>query len=105
MDEELRRILHAYLAGTVSFDRMTDWVAIHIWDAPNVENSLIDQVAHLLAFLDDSLLSEDDFPEEVRALLSNMVLEVNLSIVGTDLTVRTDPPEKTKLVAEQQVAA
>lgn len=73
MDEELRRILHAYLAGLVSFDAMTDWVAIHIWDAPNVENSLIDQVGHLLAFLDDSLLSEDDFREEVRSLLSNII--------------------------------
>ena len=73
MDEELRGILHAYLAGAVSFDGMTDWVAIHIWDAPNVENSLIDQVAHLLAFLDDNLLSEDDFREEVRSLLSNII--------------------------------
>ena len=105
MEEALRRILHGYLGGTVSFDGMTDWVARNIWDAPNVENSLVDQVAHLLAFLDDNLLSEDDFREEVRSLLSIIVLEVDLSIGGTDLTVRTDPPEKTRLMEEEQVAA
>ena len=68
-------------------------------------DSLVDQVAHLLAFLDDSLLSKDDFREEVRALLSIIILEVDLSIGGKDQTVRTDPPEKTRLMEEEQVAA
>ena len=48
---------------------------------------------------------EDDFREEVRALLSIIILEVDLSIGGTDQTVRTDPPEKTRLMEEEQVAA
>lgn len=98
MEEALRRILHDYLAGTVGFDEMTDWVARNIWDAPNVGNSLVDRIAHLLAFLDDSLLSEDEFREEVRSLIPNIVLHLYVPDITTEATV--SPPTHDRIVME-----
>ena len=73
MEEELRRILYYYLVANTTLDDVTDWMAKNIWDTPNTDCSLVDQVAHELAFLDDGLISENDFREQVRSLLSNIV--------------------------------
>ncbi len=98
MEQELRRILYDYLTDAANLDDVTDWMAKNFWNAPDVEFSLVDQVAHELAFLDDGLISEIDFQQRVHALLSNMVLEVDISLAGADPTVRTDPPEKVRIM-------
>ena len=74
MELELRRLLDDYLEGQADLDDITNWMARNIWDAPNVEDSLVDEVAIELAFLDDGFTSEEYFRSQIRELLGPHVV-------------------------------
>lgn len=78
MEEELRRLLHHYIAGRASLDEVTEWLARNIWGAPNIEHSLVDEVAIELAFLDDGSVEEAYFREQVILLITNLVTNIVL---------------------------
>ena len=76
MTDQLISLLSLYVDEQVVAADIDNWIALNIWDAPEIDRTLIDQVAVELAYLKDKLSDESDFRTRMAEILSPSIVDL-----------------------------